>query len=51
LSSTPYIQGTVADYREFEVDTLEENLTIKPNTFQNINYNMQDSEEFEVGYV
>ena len=51
LSSSPYNQGTVARHREFEVDTLEQNLTIQPNTFQSINYNLQDSEEFEVGYI
>ena len=37
--------------REYEVKKFEENITIPPNAIRAIDFNLQEGEEFEVGYV
>lgn len=48
LGPTPFLLGVTAEHREFEVDKFAENITIAPNAFQSIDFNLQEGEEFEV---
>jgi hypothetical protein len=51
IGSSPYLPGAIADHREFEVDKFEENLTIQPNAFQTIDFNLQEGEKIEVVFT
>ena len=51
LDSSPILQEAIADHIEFEVEKFEENLTIQPNTFQTIEFNLQEGEKIEVVFT
>ena len=51
MGPSPLFQEAIGERIEFEVEKFEENLTIQPNTFQTINFNIQEGEKIEVVFT